>query len=83
MKIALVITEGLRQIALTPQSKDEIQILETLTTKGWSLDIKRGQFFVCQGGYARIGTEVREPDSVMLVLRQVETSPQSIAQAAE
>lgn len=69
MKIALVITEGFRQIALTPESKEETRILETLTSENWSFEIKRGQFFICAGGYARMAEESRAPDSVMLVLR--------------
>lgn len=75
MKSALVITEGLRQITLTPESEEEKQLLEILHKQQWSLEVKRGQFFVCRGDYARFGTWPSESgryatdESTMLVLR--------------
>lgn len=75
MKISLIVTDGLRQIALTPQDKEEIRLLECLTDKEWQLSIKRGQFFICQGGYARFGTETPTSDSVILVMTPAIASP--------
>lgn len=75
MKSALVITDGLRQIALTPENDEEKKMLELMHTQEWALEIKRGQFFVCNGGYARFGDWPSEggryshDDSTMLVLR--------------
>lgn len=71
MKTALVITDGLRQIALTPETDDERNILATLTNGNWDLQIKSGQFFICAGGYGRFGIDENraQPDSAMLVLR--------------
>jgi hypothetical protein len=70
-----VFTDGLRQIALTPETDEEKQILETLHKADWQMSVKRGQFFVCRGDYARFGTWPSESgaydqmDSTMLVLR--------------
>lgn len=75
MKTALVITDGLRQITLTPESDEEKQLLEILHKQQWALEVRRGQFFVCRGNYARFGTWPSETgkydndDSTMLVLR--------------
>lgn len=75
MKTALVIVDGLRQIVLTPESPEEKAIAELLVSQQWALEIKRGQFFVCRGDYARFGTwpietgQYGRDDSVMLVLR--------------
>lgn len=48
MKTALVFTDGLRQITLTPETDEEKHILETLHSKDWQLSIERGQFFICR-----------------------------------
>jgi hypothetical protein len=75
VKTALVFTDGLRQIALTPETDEEKQILETLHKADWKMSVKRGQFFVCRSDYARFGTWSSESgaydqmDSTMLVLR--------------
>ena len=75
MKTALVFTDGLRQITLTPENDEEKQILELLHKQDWQLDIKRGQFFISRGDYCRFGTwpsqtgKYGADDSTMLVLR--------------
>lgn len=73
MKISLAITDGLRQIVLTPDGPDEKNILDLMHRQEWGMEIKRGQFFICAGGYARhgIGKDTAE-DSTMIVLRPVE-----------
>jgi hypothetical protein len=75
MKTALVITDGLRQITLTPESDEEKQMLEILHKQEWDIQVRRGQFFICRGDYARHGTWPSESgrysadESTMLVLR--------------
>jgi len=74
MKISLVITDGLRQITLTPEGDEEKQMLELLHKHEWKLEIKRGQFFICLGDYARFGasdSRYSNDESTMLVLRPV------------
>lgn len=68
MKIALVITEGLRQIAFTPEKPDEAALLNMLPSEGWEMEVKRGQFFISRAGHARIGTDTSEISSVFLIL---------------
>jgi hypothetical protein len=55
MKIALYIEDGLEQIVLTPQSDTEKAILGKLHDGTRSLDIKKGSFFQCKGGWTRFG----------------------------
>lgn len=79
MKIALYIEDGLEQIVLTPESETENNILGKLHDGTRSLDIKRGTFYGCQGGWVRWKRTYpsaygSEPDdgSTMIVLRQKE-----------
>lgn len=78
MKIALYIEDGLEQIVLTPESATEKAILGKLHDGSRSLEIKRGSFFKCLGGWMRHGTyaegynygRVNDDDvSTMIVLR--------------
>lgn len=75
MKIALVITDGLRNVTLTPETDEETSLLEVLHKQDWNLTIMRGQFFICRGDYPRFGTwpgaagTYGEKDSTMLILR--------------
>lgn len=74
MKIGLVISDSLRQIALTPEDDQEKGLLELLHTPDWQLEIKRGEFFVCRGGYVRFGNWPSDSpsgdQSTFLVLHQ-------------
>ncbi len=77
MKIALYIEDGLEQIVLTPQTETEAGIINKLGDGARELQIKRGAFYECQGGWVR--HKSRSPydlpgsndDSVMIVLRPV------------
>lgn len=70
MRISLAITDGLRQVVLTPDGPDEKNILDLMHRQEWRMEIKRGQFFICQGGYARFGgSDPQRDESTMLVLR--------------
>lgn len=85
MKIALVITDGLRNITLTPETDEETKLLELMHSAQWDLSIKRGQFFISRGDYPRFGTWSRERgsygqnDSTMLVLRPAASTEQEKA----
>lgn len=69
MKIALYIEDGLEQIVLTPESDTEKGILGKLHDGTRSLEIKRGSFYACQGGWVRQDTEDK---SSIIVLRKIE-----------
>lgn len=53
MKIALYIEDGLEQIVLTPQSATEKAILEKIHDGSRVMELKRGEFYGCQGGWTR------------------------------
>jgi len=53
MKIALYIEDGLEQIVLTPETETEKSILAKLHDGDRDLNLKRGSFFKCQGGWIR------------------------------
>lgn len=67
MKIALYIEDGLEQIVLTPQSQTETALLGKLHDGSRELQIKRGSFYECQGGWIR--HERSADSSTMIVLR--------------
>lgn len=79
MRIALYIEDGLEQIVLTPESDTEKSILGKLHDVSRELDIQRGAFFDCRGGWKRYGVHQthslyghsEEHDtSTMIILRQ-------------
>jgi hypothetical protein len=55
MKIALYIEDGLEQIVLTPESETEKGILGKLHDGSRELQILKGSFYDCQGGWKRYG----------------------------
>ena len=66
MKIAFYIEDGLEQIILTPADKYERDMLSKMHDGTRDLDIKRGSFYACQGGWTRQGSN---EDSTIVVLR--------------
>lgn len=77
MKIALYIEDGLEQIVLTPQSDTERAILGKLHDGSRSLEIKRGSFYACVGGWIRQYQQTPTNDSTMIVLRVPEPEPET------
>lgn len=80
MKIALYIEDGLEQIVLTPESETETAILGKVHDGSRSIELKRGSFYDCQGGYQRYAPESwdggmyaqvrrKNDESTMIVLR--------------
>ena len=86
MKCALIIANDIKQIMLTPESKEEKAALRLITPdQDISVDIEEGTMFdksppsalgytvnVCQGGYSRA---YKDEDSIMLVLRPKKKPP--------
>lgn len=81
MKIALYIEDGLEQIVLTPESKTEASILEKVHDGTRTLELRRGSFYACNGGWTRFEpsrmtdgvmfpSERKADDSTMIVMRQ-------------
>jgi hypothetical protein len=78
MKIALYIEDGLEQIVLTPESTTEKGILGKLHDGSRSLNIVKGSFYDCRGGWKRYGQHYQSAmyggsesndESTMIVLR--------------
>lgn len=84
MKIALYIEDGLEQIVLTPTSDTEKAILEKIHDGSRQLDIKRGEFYGCRGGWMRqkkhypslYGSDEPNDESTMIILRPAPQTPQ-------
>lgn len=68
MRIALVIMDGYEQIVLTPDTDAEKSILGKLDRQ--RVNIKRGSFYHCQGGWYRQGSG---DESTILVLASEKT----------
>lgn len=87
MKIALYIEDGLEQIVLTPESDTEKAILGKLHDGSRQLDIKKGSFFKCRGGWVRhgihkvhnlYGHSEENDESTMIVLTPAPSNPNTI-----
>lgn len=86
MKIALYIEDGLEQLVLTPDSETEKAILGKIHDGSRSLEIHRGAFYGCRGGWTRMkptyygdvytATGREEDESTMIVLRPVKAEQQ-------
>lgn len=66
MKIALVITDGIEQFVLTPETDTEKMLVNLLTTGQRQVSIKRGGFYECRGGWYR---QNANDDSAIICLR--------------
>lgn len=78
MKIALYIEDGLEQIVLTPESDTEKGILGKMHDGSRQMEIKKGEFYQCRGGWVRHGLHTihtvyshseENDESTMIVLR--------------
>jgi hypothetical protein len=66
MKTAIYIEQGITQLVLTPENDWERNIVKSITEGKDTVEIKRGGFYHCQGGWVR---EQSEPsDSLILVM---------------
>lgn len=81
MKIALYVEDSLEQIVLTPESDTEKAILGKLHDGTRSMEMKKGSFYQCQGGWVRHGIYAtstasygrdQNDESTMIVLRRTE-----------
>ena len=65
MKTALVITGDEFQFVFTPETEAEEKLLDMLPAmKEREIDIYRGSFFKCQGGWNRFGRSYTNPYGV-------------------
>ena len=69
MKIALYIDSGLEQLVLTPESEHERNLLNLMHNTERTIQIHKGTFYACAGGWTRQGERSRD-DSTMIVLHK-------------
>jgi hypothetical protein len=68
MKIALYIEHGYEQIVLTPENDSEKDILGKMHDGTRVLNVTKGAFYHCQGGWVRHGGS---EESTMIVLENI------------
>jgi len=56
MKIAYYVEQGIEQLILTPENEGEKKMLAILD-KPSNIEIHKGSFYHCQGGWTRQGSE--------------------------
>ena len=69
MKTAIVVMDGDTQLILTPENEFERNTLASVLPNGaFTMDVMRGQFYECRGGWHRIALSEysNKNDSVML-----------------
>lgn len=66
MKIALYIEDGMEHIVLTPETPIEKQLLGRLTDSTRVVQIKRGEFYSCMGGWVRQGSS-GDPSTILVI----------------
>lgn len=80
MKTAFYIEDGREQIVLTPETEWEKKMLSLLHEKGREVQILRGKFYECRGGWTRhgflsnstqFGESRSDDESTMLVLKEI------------
>lgn len=64
MKTAIYIEDGSTQLVLTPESDWEKQVVRCIEVGSKTVQIHRGSFYECRGGFFRQGT-----DDESLILR--------------
>jgi hypothetical protein len=86
MKIALYIEDGVEQVVLTPQSSTEKAILAKLHDGSRNLQLYRGAFYGCRGGWTRWqeppaagqfhrnGIENDDNSTILVLLKKEETA---------
>lgn len=67
MKIAFYIEDGLEQVILTPEADYEKDMLAKLHDGSRQLEIKKGCFYYCRGGWTRQGSD---DNSTMIILHR-------------
>ena len=80
MRTAIYIDAGRTQVVLTPECELEKNALKELSDhKAW-IQVVRGRFYPCVGGYTRHTDTASSEDSVFLVVYQPNISLRRICQ---
>lgn len=73
MKIALIITDGLEQIVLTPKDKSERALIDRIHNSR-TVDFHKAAFYETVGNYYRYGDE-QDEKSTIITLRPASSVP--------
>lgn len=57
MKFAVYVDNGRRQLVFTPESEFEKRMIKELGSENESYHIRFGEFYECQGGWTRHGSQ--------------------------
>lgn len=75
MKVGLYWEHGYFQAILTPENEHEKKVCD-LIGKDDSVQVKRGEFYHCQGGWVRHG---ETDESVMLIMKEKDPTAPEVA----
>ena len=67
MKVSIYIEDGLKQVNLTPEDEYEKNIVNSMAENKQSLEIYKGSFYACRGGWNR---QQENPDSMIIVIKE-------------
>lgn len=74
MKTAIYIEDGTVQLVLTPESKFEKNAIAAFSDEEIKVQIHRGAFYECQGGWIRHRDQSTDDDSMILRVETVKGS---------
>jgi hypothetical protein len=73
MKTAIYVEQGVTQLVLTPQNEWEKNIVKAIGTGQETVEIKRGSFYECRGGWVRF--EDAAEDASLILVTGVKADP--------
>ena len=73
MKTAIYIEQGVTQLVLTPQNEWEKSVIKAIATGEQSVQIKRGSFYECRGGWVRF--DDANNDSSLILVAGIKADP--------
>ena len=69
MKIAVYIENGRTQLVLTPETDWEKEATKIIGDNSTNLQVHKGSFYACQGGWVRQGSAAFDDQSLMLSVK--------------
>jgi hypothetical protein len=74
MKTSVYIEDGIQQLNLQPENDFEQDVLKKMFSGNYSAEFKRGEFYLCNGGYEMYSPETT---ATMIVIKEIKTSSSS------
>lgn len=69
MKVAIYVENGRTQLVLTPETDWEKQATKSISDNPTNLQVHKGSFYACQGGWIRQGSGLVDDESLMLSVK--------------